>query len=79
MTVTVEGIYSKGVIQLLETPTGVKEGRVRVTLQDEEKRPEPRYITFGKYKGETETTEEDFKLAEWQGEEESLTSTNRYP
>lgn len=71
MTTMVTGIYKDGKIELLETPAGLPEGRVRVLLMPEEQpKPAPRYLVRGKYKGEKDTTLEDFKDAEWHGEEE---------
>lgn len=71
MTATVQGIYKEGKIELLETPKGLREGRVRVVLiEEEEQKPAPQYLVFGKYKGDKDTTLEDFKDAEWHGEEE---------
>lgn len=32
--------------------------------------PNSRIMTFGQFAGETKTNEEDFRLAEWQGEPE---------
>ncbi len=71
MPATVTGIYRQGKIELLETPKGVQEGRVLVTIQEESK-PAPCYLTRGKYKTTTTrmSTPEDFKDAEWHGEEE---------
>ena len=71
MTTMVIGIYKEGRIELLEKPEGLREGRVRILLtEDEETKPEPRYLQFGKYKGDKDTTLEDLKEAEWQGEAE---------
>ncbi len=70
MTAIVAGIYKQGKLELLETPTGLRDGRVRVVLIEEEPNPAPRYLQFGKYKGDKDTTLEDFKEAEWHGEEE---------
>lgn len=71
MTITVEGIYSKGRIQLLEEPSGIREGRVSVTLSDAESwQSEPRYLTPGKYNTGRMSSLEDFKDAEWHGEHE---------
>ncbi len=71
MTAVVEGIYKQGKLELLETPKGLREGRVRVVLIEEETpKPEPRYLEYGKYKGEKDITLEDFKDAEWHGEPE---------
>jgi len=70
MTTIVMGIYREGRIELLEKPKGLREGRVRVILTEEEPKPAPRYLEFGKYKGDKDTTLEDFKDAEWHGEAE---------
>ena len=73
MTGLVPGIYKEGKIELLETPPGLREGRVRVLVIGEpEPKPEPRYLQRGKYSGEPDrmSTLEDFKGAEWRGEEE---------
>jgi len=71
MTAIVSGIYKQGQIELLETPTGVREGRVRVMVTEEpETKPAPRYLEFGKYKGDTDTPPEAFEEAEWHGEPE---------
>ncbi|HLK57910.1 MAG TPA: hypothetical protein VKU00_15185, partial [Chthonomonadaceae bacterium] len=67
MTTIVMGIYREGRIELLEKPKGLREGRVRVILTEEEPKPAPRYLEFGKYKGDKDTTLEDFKDAEWHG------------
>jgi hypothetical protein len=70
MSAMVSGIYKDGKIELLEKPVGVPEGRVRVLLTEEKPKPEPRYLVRGKYKGDKDTTLEDFKDAEWHGEPE---------
>jgi hypothetical protein len=65
----VPGIYKQGKVELLETPQGVREGRVRVMLlEDEEPMPEPRYLVRGKYPGDTPP--EAFEEAEFHGEPE---------
>lgn len=72
MTVTVAGIYKEGKIELLTTPTGVREGPVLVTLEEMSKvKPEPRLLPYGEYLNGRESTEEDFRIAEWRGEDES--------
>lgn len=70
MTATVSGIYKEGKIELLDIPQGVPEGRVRVvvTVEQETPKPEPRYLEFGKYPGDTPL--EAFKEGEWHGEPE---------
>ena len=71
MMTTVPGILKEGKIELLETPRGVKEGRVRVTLvEEEEPRPAPRYLVPGKYQMNRFSTLEDFSEAEWRSEPE---------
>jgi hypothetical protein len=68
---TVPGIYKEGKIELLETPTGIPEGRVLVTVQpDDTPKPAPRYLQRGKYTKGRLSTEEDFKIAEWRGEDD---------
>jgi hypothetical protein len=68
MTTSVAGEYKDGKIELLETPTGLREGHVQVILIQDGPKPAPRYLEFGKYKGDTPP--EAFKEAEWHGEEE---------
>lgn len=71
MPATVPGIYKQGQIQLLETPVGVHEGRVLVTLvEDNRVSPAPRCLTRGKYKSGRLSVEADFKIAEWHGEQD---------
>jgi hypothetical protein len=71
VTAIVAGVYKQGKVELLETPMGLREGRVRVVLiEDEERAPARHYLVRGKYKGGLDTTLEDFKDAEWHGEEE---------
>lgn len=71
MTVTVAGIYKQGKVELLETPTGLREGPVRVVLIEEgEVKPAPRHLTFGKYRSGRLSSLEDFEDAQWQGEKE---------
>jgi hypothetical protein len=72
MTTTVTGFYKQGKIELLETPAGLREGRVRVVLtEEEEPKSSPRYLEFGKYKVEGKDTPlEAFEEAEWHGEPE---------
>jgi hypothetical protein len=71
MTAIVEGFYKQGKIELLETPAGLPEGRVRViVIAEEQARPAPCYLTFGKYQTGSMSTLEDFQDGEWHGEEE---------
>jgi hypothetical protein len=71
MSRTVPGIYKEGRIEQLEHPAGVREGRVLVTIVEMEKSSAaPRYLEPGKYKTGKMSTEEDFKIAEWYGDDE---------
>jgi len=71
MAKTVTGIYKNGRIELLETPAGVREGRVLVTLVEVDKtNAAPRYLVPGKYQTGRMSTEEDFKIAEWHGDDD---------
>ena len=71
MARTVAGIYKDGRIELLESPTGIREGRVLVTLVEMDKSSAaPHYLVPGKYHTGRMSTEEDFKIAEWHGDEE---------
>jgi hypothetical protein len=68
---TVPGIYREGKIELLAMPAGVHEGPVLVTLeQGVDAGSEPCLLPYGQYRQGRESTEEDFKLAEWHGEPE---------
>jgi hypothetical protein len=71
MATTVAGIYKQGRIELLGTPTGIREGPVLVTVQEmTERKLEPQLLPYGKYSEGRESTEEDFEIAEWRGEDE---------
>ena len=78
MLLTVEGVYRDGEIELVEVPKNVEQADVLVTFLKTKKNvgtspssvssPKPRIMTFGQFAGETKTNEDDFRLAEWQGE-----------
>jgi hypothetical protein len=71
MLKTIEGTYHDGQITLLETPPEVQDGRVLVTFLNEAgQKPAHRQMIFGQFAGEILPTEEDFKIAEWHGEDE---------
>jgi hypothetical protein len=72
MTTIVSRIYKQGKIELLETPAGLRESRVRVVLtEEEEPKPAARYLEYGKYKVEgKDTPPKAFEEAEWHGEPE---------
>jgi hypothetical protein len=71
MLTTIEGTYHDGKITLLETPREAQDGCVLVTfLSKAEQKPAHRQMVFGQFSGSVHPTEEDFKIAEWHGEEE---------
>lgn len=73
MPASVAGIYKDGKIELLESPSGVPEGPVQVILVESgPSKPGARLLERGKYRhsGRPMSTDEDFKLAEWHGEED---------
>jgi hypothetical protein len=70
MTTILEGFYKHGHIELRQAPPDLPEGPVRViVMAPEPAKPPPCYLTYGKYQGE-QSTLEDFKVAEWHGDEE---------
>lgn len=74
MSAAVAGIYKDGKIELLEAPSGLPEGLVHVILVERvAARPAPRLLERGKYRGRGRrmAADEDFKTAEWRGEEET--------
>lgn len=69
MLTAVKGTYKDGKAELSETPPDIKEADVVVTfLGNGEKTRKPQMLQFGKYAGGRETTEEDFKIAEFHGD-----------
>jgi hypothetical protein len=73
MPTSVAGIYKDGKVELLEKPSGLPEGPVQVILVERtDARPAPRFLERGKYRssGRPMSTDEDFKVAEWRGEED---------
>jgi hypothetical protein len=71
MTAIVPGIYKQGKVELLGVPAGLPEGPVRVVLIGEGEGNRPSQpLTYGKYGKGRLSTLEDFKDAEWHGEQE---------
>ncbi len=70
MLQTIEGIYKNGTIELTEVPQGIFESRVIVTFLSGQPKLTARAIMhFGMFAGANQsTTEEDFQLAEFQGD-----------
>ncbi len=71
MTATVAGVLKDGQLVLDEKPAGLRDGRVRVVLiQDERDAAPSQPIRFGMFPGGPDTTPEDFREAEFHGEAE---------
>jgi hypothetical protein len=68
MLQAVEGIYRSGHIELLEVPQDIQESRVLVTFLPATSAPPNQMITFGMFAGSQQSTEADFKLAEFHGD-----------
>lgn len=69
MTTIVSGMYKNGKVDLLETPSGLHEGRVRVVLISEDNVPlSTCLLTYGKYSSGQMSKLDDFHDAEWQGD-----------
>ena len=69
MLLTVEGIYKDGKVELAEMPAGVKQAKVLVTFLQSETNTPPRLMVYGQFAGERMSSEEDFLIAEWRGED----------
>ncbi len=71
MLQSIEGIYKQGNIELSELPDNVSESRVIVTFLEPKKAQQPkRMISFGMFSGKKQSTESDFKIAEFHGDSE---------
>lgn len=69
MLQAVPGIYRNGEIELLETPQGITESQVFVTfLTPQLSSTTPHLMSFGMFAGVQQSTEADFKEAEFQGD-----------
>jgi hypothetical protein len=69
MTQAIEGIYRNGVIELLEVPQDIQESRVIITFLSPTSQP-TKMITLGMFKGDRQSTEADFAIAEFHGDAE---------
>jgi hypothetical protein len=69
MLQAIEGVYKDGKVELTEIPEGISESRVIVTFLETKSRSQPQQIIqFGMFSGSKQSTEEDFQLAEFQGD-----------
>jgi len=72
MITTVEGVYKQGKIELLEMPRDLQEARVLVTFLTTTSNMSPRRrMIYGQFAGARMSSEEDFRIAEWRGENEA--------
>jgi hypothetical protein len=66
MTAIVSAMYKQGKLELLETPIGVREGKVQViVIGPSESEAASIPLEYGKYREGTPSTEADFTLAEF--------------
>lgn len=69
MTVFVDGFYRNGTVELETLPGGLRNGPVRVAI--EEVAPTPTVSTllpYGKYAPGGDSSLEDFRITEWHGD-----------
>ena len=69
----IKGVFRDGKVELSEPPPpDIKQAEVIVTFPDQdapaEAKKQPQYIYYGMFKGPRQSTEEDFKSAEWHGD-----------
>jgi hypothetical protein len=67
-TKTIKGIVRDGKVELSEKLDAADGTEVEINVPIERQNGSRR-LTFGMFKGPKQTTEEDFKLAEWHGRE----------
>jgi len=72
MQTVVEGVYREGEIEIVGPVPDVPDSRVLITFIGalEEPSPPTHRMTHGMFAGGDPVEEEDFKAAEWHGEEE---------
>ena len=71
MLQAIEGVYKDGNVELAERPQGISESRVIVTfLSTHTLSKNTQFMTFGMFSGANQSTEDDFKLAEFSGDVE---------
>ncbi|QSJ14362.1 hypothetical protein JYQ62_20815 [Nostoc sp. UHCC 0702] len=71
MLQSIEGVYKDGKIQLTELPPDISESRVIVTFLEHKKNQlKQQIMQFGMFSGNKQSTEADFKIAEFPGDSE---------
>lgn len=69
MLQSIEGIYKKGQIELLEIPNNIEESPVIITFLENSSVPaSPKIMSFGMFTGTNQSTSEDFLVAEFKGD-----------
>ena len=69
MLKSVEGVYKDGTVHLTELPSDISESLVIVTfLESKNIHPKKQIMQFGMFSGNQQSTEADFKTAEFHGD-----------
>ena len=69
MSQTIQGIYKNGKIELADIPQGITESQVLVTfLNIQSPKTNKHTMVFGMFSGIQQSTEADFKEAEFHGD-----------
>ncbi len=66
----VEGIYRNGTIELLEVPPNIHESRVLITFLAPARPEKTNLMTLGMFRGLEQSTDEDFIIAQFNGNSE---------
>lgn len=67
----IEGVYKHGKVELRELPSDISESLVIVTFLESKKPQQKKQIMqFGMFSGNQQSTEADFKIAEFNGDSE---------
>ena len=75
MLQTIQGIYRNGKIELAEVPQDITESEVFVTfLTSKSVRLDSQLMSFGMFSGSQQSTESDFKDAEFYGDADKALS-----
>lgn len=69
MLQTIQGIYRNGKVELAEIPTDITESQVFVTFfKPQSASLASQFMTFGMFSGSQQSTEADFRDAEFKGD-----------
>ncbi len=70
MLLTVEGVYKDGKIEIAEKPADIKQSKVLITFLSPNRTTKHRRIVYGQFAGKQMSTDKDFLIAEWHGDED---------